>query len=178
MFATMPPTAMSVQPAEVSGPSRSHATFTLTDTGSRALVVRVQGIELRPVAGTKGWAPYGEYDHATVSPERFTLKPGQHRAVKVSVSSPDRYRHDIGVLAYAEPGKAASGAAIAAGVAARYVINQGAPMAPGQKPVSQPQHPASGTPWGVPAGIGAAVLAALAASAAWLRRRREVMHRS
>ncbi|TVZ06091.1 hypothetical protein EAS64_01135 [Trebonia kvetii] len=115
-----PPTfGISVSPAVVTGPPSSVTTYTVNDAGKSPLTVRVQAVEERPVKGG-GWTPYGEFDQATVSPERFTLEPGRSKAFKVTVRATDGYAHHIAVAAEVEGQAVKRGAAVLPTVAGIY----------------------------------------------------------
>src|ERR1700744_1739164 len=130
---------LSISPAQVTGPEQSHSTFTYTDNGSTTESIRVQAVELKPVMvkGKAGWTTYGEADYATVTPERFTIKPGSKQPITVKMNAKDGKAHQVAILVTADGQSTATGGRISASVGARYVV---------QGPVSVPKPAGHGLP--------------------------------
>lgn len=163
-----------ISPAVVSGPAHSDSVFTITNAGNIREKIVIQVVEMRPVKGHPGqWVPFGKYDHYRVSDEAMTLKPRQHRTVTVTITSPDKYQHQLAVFAESSIAGTPTGIArIHASVAARYVVNPDGKMAPNApKAVNVPRTAKpSGLPV-VPIAALAGLCVALTAIGVWLRRR-------
>jgi hypothetical protein len=128
---------LAISPAQVTGQPSSTAQFTYTDKGTTVESVRVQAVELKPVmvAGKRGWSPYGEADYATVSPERFTIRPGHKQVITVKMNATDGKLHNVAILSTADGNSTVAGGRISASVGARYIVSaplpsSGLPIAP------------------------------------------------
>jgi VCBS repeat-containing protein len=174
-IASGPNLGAGISPAVVSGPAHSQAVFTITNAGNISESVIVHVTEMRPVKGHPGqWVPYDGYDHATVSRSTFNLKKGQHRTVTVTITSPDRYQHQLAVFAETSVADTPTGIArIHASVAARYVVNPDGQMAPNApNAVTVPRTTQAGTFPMLPVSALAGLCVALTALGLWLRRKR------
>lgn len=150
---------ISVSPASVSGTQYSVATFQVRDTGDTHLSIKAGVTELRPVKSMKNaWVPWQPYRQATVTPESFSLSPGQMENLTVTVHSTDGYRHDLAVNAIVKANSVKAGAGVQTIVAPRYVV-QGNPN-PYQTPVNASPQTGEGFPWEILA-FGAAGLGTL-----------------
>lgn len=151
---------LQISPAVMTGAQHSQAVFRYKNVGTTTEHLTVQAVELKPVTvhGKHGWAPYGEFDHATVTPERSTLKPGQAERITLRVNSTDGHPHHIAVMVTAQGGSHATGR-ISASVAARMDVKGTPPPTASPLPI-------------LPIGIALAVLVALMAVWAVLLKRR------
>jgi hypothetical protein len=164
-----------ISPAVVSGPAHSDSVFTITDAGNMPEHIVIQVVEMRPVTGHPGqWVPFGEYDHYTVNHAEFNLAKGQSRTVKVTIDSPDTWKHQLAVFAESSVAGTQTGMArIHASVAARYVVNPDGQMAPNApKAVTVPTPAQAETFPMLPVSALSGLCVALMAVGLWLWRKR------
>lgn len=121
---TNPPQfSISVTPAAVQGAAYSSAEFQYKDSGHTPITLNMQAVEETQVKGQPDqWVLWGEFDHARVTPERFTLQPGQTQIVKVVVNSSDGYQHRLSITAEVVQTGTSGQAKVVPAVGARYVV--------------------------------------------------------